>query len=285
MAKAVLVDITKCVGCGGCTVACKLYNELTWKEKEPQLGEKANLSANNWTVVQKFAVDTPETGAWRYIKRQCMHCLEPACESACFTHSFVKTKEGAVIYKPTELKQDFCVGCRYCMIACPFDIPKFEWDKALPFVRKCRFCNDRLKAGETPACVAVCPTGALKFGEREELLAEAGQRLNASPYYVKHIYGEKEYGGTSWLYLSDVPFEKIGLKTTAFEKPVSEEPIPLYSWNVLKWTPYIFVGWGAILTALRYYTKRKVEVHEEEMYAAVETKENMKENMGSGLDK
>ncbi|HBQ29208.1 MAG TPA: (4Fe-4S)-binding protein [Desulfotomaculum sp.] len=274
MPKGVLVDVTRCFGCRSCQVACKQWNDIpaTPTTFNNNWDNPPELNAYNWTRVGYHLIEKDNQIKWRFVKTQCMHCEEPACESACFTHSFVKTKDGPVIYKPTELNQDFCVGCRYCMLACPFNIPKFEWDKALPFLRKCRFCNDRLQEGLEPACVTACPSGALKFGEKEELLAEARQRIDTNPAYIKHIYGEKEYGGTSWLYLSDVPFEEIGFKTG-----VSEKPIPLYSWEVLKWTPYIFVGWGAILTALYFYTKRRVEVHgEEEMYAAAETMEEEK---------
>jgi len=269
MSKGVLVDITRCIGCRSCMVACKTWNDLPAGKSQftNNWDAPGKVDADNWTVVNSFLIEQGDQVKWRFVKRQCMHCNEPACESACFTHSFVKTQEGAVIYKPTELNQDYCVGCRYCMIACPFGVPSFQWDKALPFVQKCRFCYDRLKEDMQPACVTACPTGTLKFGEKDKLLAEARQRINSNPNYIKQIYGEKEYGGTSWFYISDVPFEQIGFKTN-----VSTKSIPSYTWDVLKWTPYIFVGWGAILTALHFYTKRRAEVHhDEEMYEAVNT--------------
>jgi formate dehydrogenase iron-sulfur subunit len=269
LSKGVLVDITRCIGCRSCMVSCKSWNDLpsnpsTFSNNWDSPGK---IDSTNWTVVTNHIIEEGDQLKWRFVKRQCMHCLEPACESACFTHAFVKTKEGAVIYKPTEVDQDYCVGCRYCMIACPFGVPSFEWDKTFPFVQKCRFCYDRMKEeGMEPACVTSCPTQALKYGEREELLAEARARIDQNPSYVKHIYGEKEYGGTSWIYISDVPFDKLGFRTN-----VSEKSIPAYTWDVLKWTPLIFFGWGAILTAMRAYTKRRAEVHnEEDMYAPVD---------------
>ncbi|MDF9407333.1 MAG: Formate dehydrogenase, nitrate-inducible, iron-sulfur subunit [Pelotomaculum sp. PtaB.Bin013] len=281
MSKGVLVDVSRCIGCRSCMVACKTWNDLpaTKTEFTNNWDAPGKTDAYNWTVVNYHLIEQGDQVKWRFVKRQCMHCDEPACESACFTHSFVKTKEGAVIYKPTELNQDYCVGCRYCMVACPFGVPSFQWDKSLPYVQKCRFCYDRMKEeGLKPACVTACPTGTLKYGEREELLKEAWQRINSNPNYIKRVYGEKEYGGTSWLYISDVPFDEIGLKTTAYGKPVSEKSIPSYTWNVLKWTPYIFVGWGAILTALNFYTKRRDEVHHhEDMYEAVNTIEEKKD--------
>ena len=271
MSKGVLVDVTRCIGCKSCAVSCKSWNDLPSKVSTftNNWDSPGKVTADAWTVVTSFVIEKGDQVKWRFVKRQCMHCLEPACESACFTHSFVKTKEGAVIYKPTEVKQDYCVGCRYCMIACPFGIPSFQWDKAMPFVQKCRFCYDRMKEqGLQPACVTSCPTQTLKYGDRKELLKEAWDRINKDPRYVKHVYGEKEYGGTSWLYISDVPFDQIGFRTEAYGKPVSQKSIPSYTWDVLKWTPYIFIGWGAILTAMRAYTKRRAEVHDEsELYA------------------
>lgn len=276
MPKSVLVDVTRCIGCRSCMVSCKSWNDL------PSIpGEFSNnwdspgkTDANNLTVVNSYIIEEGDSIKWRFAKKQCMHCLEPACESACFTHSFVKTKEGAVIYKPTEVNKDYCVGCRYCMVACPFGIPSFQWDKTFPYVIKCRFCYDRMKEeGLEPACVTACPTGTLQYGERDELLAEAWERINRDPRYIKHVYGEKEYGGTSWIYISDVPFDKIGFRTEAFGKPVTQRSIPSLTWDVLKWTPYIFFGWGAVLTIMRAYTKRRAEVHDEaEMFEPVDNK-------------
>jgi formate dehydrogenase iron-sulfur subunit len=249
-------------------VSCKSWNDLPARKTSfsNSWDTPVKFDADTWTVVNYYIAEENNQTKWRFVKKQCMHCNEPACESACFTHSFVKTKEGAVIYKPTEINKDYCVGCRYCMIACPFNVPSFQWEKTFPFVQKCRFCYDRMKEGLAPACVTSCPTKALTFGDREELLAEARSRIEKNPTYVKHIYGEKEYGGTSWLYISDAPFDQIGFKTN-----VSQRSIPSYTWDVLKWTPYIFFGWGAILMAMRAYTKRRAEAHhEEEMYEPVE---------------
>ncbi|TEB05218.1 Formate dehydrogenase, nitrate-inducible, iron-sulfur subunit [Pelotomaculum schinkii] len=277
MSKSVLVDITRCIGCRSCMVSCKSWNDLPAEPSEfsNNWDSPGKLSADTWTNVSSYVLEEGDQLKWRFVKRQCMHCNEPACESACFTHSFVKTKEGAVIYKPTELNEDYCVGCRYCMIACPFDVPGFQWDKALPYVQKCRFCYDRTKEeGLEPACVTACLTGALTYGERDEMLALAQDRMSKDPRYIKHIYGEKEYGGTSWLYISDVPFDQIGFKTEVFNRPVTQRSIPSLTWDVLKWTPYIFVGWGALLTAMRAYTKRRAEVHnEEDLYGPVDPKE------------
>ncbi len=277
MSKGVLVDVTRCIGCRSCMVSCKSWNDLPAKKTtfSNTWDSPGKINAENWTVVNYYLIEEDDQLKWRFVKKQCMHCLEPACESACFTHAFVKTKEGAVIYKPTEIDKDYCVGCRYCMIACPFGVPSFQWDRAFPYVQKCRFCYDRMKEdGMEPACVTACPTTALKYGDREELLAEAWDRVNSDPRFVKHVYGEKEYGGTSWIYISDVPFDQIGFRTEAYGKPVTTRSIPSLTWDVLKWTPVIFFGWGAILTAMRAYTKRRAEVHDEsELYAPVDPKD------------
>jgi Fe-S-cluster-containing dehydrogenase component len=155
-----------------------------------------------------------------YVKKQCMHCEEPGCQSACFVDAFNKTGKGAVIYNP-----DVCVGCRYCMIACPFDIPAYEYDEPLtPRVTKCTFCFDRIsREGQVPACVQICPTETLRFGKRNELINLAHQRIRNNPRrYINHIYGEHEVGGTSWLYLSSAPFDKIGFRTDIGKKPIPD---------------------------------------------------------------
>ncbi len=271
MSNGVLVDVTKCIGCRSCVTACKSWNDLPDRaaQNTENWDTPLQMDSDTWTQVNYNLVGQGTQRKWRFVKRQCMHCDEPACESACFTHSFLKTKEGAVIYKPTELNEDYCVGCRYCMIACPFDIPKFQYEKTFPYVQKCRFCYDRMTDGnKRPACVSACPTGAIKYGEKEALLAEGWKRINTNPQYVKHVYGEKEYGGTAWMYISDVPFEQLGFKVN-----VTERSIPSYTWQVLKWTPYIFVGWGALLTAMRLYTKGQSQAHDvAEIYEPVDPK-------------
>ena len=271
MPKGVLVDISKCFGCRSCTLACKSWNDLPADKTDlsDDWDAPGKPNAYKWTYVTHNLIEKDDEIKWRFTKRQCMHCVEPACASACFTASFTKSAEGAVIYKPTELGKDYCVGCRYCMVACPFGVPTFQWDKPMPFVQKCRFCYDRMVDGDTPACVTACPSGCLTYGEREELLQEAKRRIGRDSKYVDHVYGEKEYGGTSWMYISDVPFEELG-----FKMGVSERSIPSMTWQVLRWTPYIFVGWGAILTALRLYTKKPGEADHDDMYQAVSTFED-----------
>lgn len=250
MSKGLLVDITKCIGCGSCTVACKMWNKLDFDEKTPAHGENVKLTKNNWTTVNYKKAKKDGQEVWRFVKNQCMHCEDPACVAACITKALKKTPEGPVVYNPS-----ICVGCRYCMIACPFEVPKYQWNKVLPSVTKCEMCYSKIKNGEATACASVCPTGAIQFGEREELLKIAHDTINSNPSYVKHVYGEKEAGGTSWLYISDVPFDQLGFNTK-----VTNTALPEYAHDFMKLTPQIFLGGGALLTALSFYTKRRSEL-------------------------
>lgn len=147
-----------------------------------------------------------------------MHCLQPACVTACLVGAMEKKKDGPVV-----CNEEKCIGCRYCMVACPFSVPKFEFQRAVPSIRKCTFCFDRLMKGEMPACVESCPVEALKFGKRKDLLEEARCRICSEPdKYLHQVYGEHEVGGTSWLYLSSVPFNKIGFRSDLGKKPYPE---------------------------------------------------------------
>ena len=152
--------------------------------------------------------------------------------------------------------QDRCIGCRYCVVACPFGIPKYEWDKPLPYVRKCDLCYSRIMNGQPPACAAACPTGALIYGDREDLLQEARRRLRADPSrYVNHIYGEREVGGTSLLILSDIPLEKLG-----YPPSLSDNPVPALTWAALEKIPNVVLLGGAFLGGLWWLTKRRADV-------------------------
>ena len=202
---AVLYDSTRCIGCQSCEFACAEANSLEEPTGEPEIGVLRDTDEKHRTVVNLFNTSKGEF----FAKKQCLHCNQPACDAACLTQAMHKTEEGPVIWRG-----DKCMGCRFCMISCPFDVPKFEYFSANPKIEKCDMCRDRQLAGDMPACVEACPAEALSFGTRREMLAEAHRRIAENPdLYVDHIYGDTEAGGTGWLYLSAVPFEEIGMKT------------------------------------------------------------------------
>lgn len=249
MAKAMLIDLARCIGCRACQAACKQWNDLP-AESTRNYGSYENpprRTANTWTTITFNEVTAGDEFAWIFAKRQCMHCQKPACASACIVGALHKTGEGPVVYDDEK-----CIGCRYCMLACPFNVPTFEWDSAVPYVRKCTMCADRQTSGMQPACSKACPTGALLFAERDELLQEARQRMQAQPArYVNHIYGEKEVGGTSKLYLSPVPFEKIGFPL------LGPEPIPRYADVAMLAVPPTIIGVSAVLAGVYWAIRRR----------------------------
>ena len=267
--KGVLVDLTKCIGCNSCVVACKMYNDNKWIDDRnphpaPTDGQDAKLADENWTVVRKCRVSSKDgerlskdlpiqsngTEVWRYIKEQCLHCKDAACVSSCFASAFRHTEQGPVVYYP-----NLCVGCRYCMLACPFSIPKFEWNKALPMLTKCTMCSKRVEDGDAPACIVVCPTDVMLYGDYDEVLREAKRRLaDPDSRYVQHIYGEREAGGTLWIYISDKPFETLGFKTN-----VPMQSIPAYTRGFTTKSVYVGAIWATVLACLYFFTGRVAE--------------------------
>ena len=206
-AVGLLYDATKCIGCKTCVVACKEANGLEPDTRTDALYD-APLSLNDRTktVIKLFKDDD---GRSSFMKGHCMHCIDPGCASACMMGSFQKREFGIITWDP-----DRCIGCRYCQIACPFGVPAFEWDDATPQIIKCEMCNHRLAEGKEPGCTEVCPTNAVIFGRRDELLAEAKRRIAENPgRYQDHVYGETEAGGTQCLYLapSNVEYAELGL--------------------------------------------------------------------------
>ena len=199
----ILYDSTRCAGCRTCEFECAAAHGLPEPSADVEAVRKTSESCN--TVVNTFQTDKGEV----YIKRQCMHCSEPACTAACLTQAMHKDVTGPVTWDG-----DKCMGCRYCMVSCPFDMPKFEFHSTNPKIQKCDMCFDRQKLGEKPVCVSNCPAEALVFGTRRDLIHEARKRIVENPeLYTDHIYGEHEAGGTGWLYLSPVPFEELGMNT------------------------------------------------------------------------
>jgi Fe-S-cluster-containing dehydrogenase component len=204
-AVGMLYDTTKCIGCKACVVACREANGLE-PDRDPEGLHHAPLDLNGKTknVIKLYK----EGERVSFFKNQCMHCVDPACASACMLHSLWKDEKTGIVSYDSQ----YCVGCRYCQVACPFNIPKFEFAKAAPKIVKCEMCRHLLAQGKIPACCDVCPRGAVIYGKRAELLAEAKRRIAEQPSrYVAHVYGETEAGGTQVLYLSHVPFEKLGL--------------------------------------------------------------------------
>lgn len=212
-----LNDSTRCIGCKACQSACKVENKLPAESTigdeqafgRPIYDSPRELSEHTYTLIK--AHKNSQSGETTFVKAQCMHCVDPACQSACIVGALKKQPNGVVAYDA-----DMCMGCRYCMVACPFSVPQFEWHKAIPSIKKCTFCNDtRLKKGEPTACADACPTGAILFGKRDALLRLARERIEKEPKrYLNHIYGEKEVGGTNVLYLTkpQVRFSSLGLK-------------------------------------------------------------------------
>ncbi len=234
---AVLVDTTVCEGCRECEFACAAANGLPEPPDEVDFGEERTTSGTQWTVINRYDTDDGEV----FVRRQCMHCLRPACASACLTQAMHKTPEGPVVWR-----EDKCMGCRFCMVSCPFDVPKFEYDSANPRILKCQMCWERLQEGEVPACVENCPYEAVTFGPRSEMIEEARRRIYEEPdKYVHHIYGEREAGGTSWLYLASVPFEQLGFRTD-----LAATPYPDLTREFLYAVPFVLTVVPPFLLAL-----------------------------------
>jgi len=238
----ILYDSTRCAGCQTCESACAEANGLPVPTGTIEAGVVRKTDESHRTVVNAYNSEKGEV----YAKKQCMHCNEPACTAACLTQAMFKTKEGPVIWRG-----DKCMGCRYCMVSCPWDIPKFEYHSANPKIEKCNMCYTRLTEGKIPACVENCPAEALIFGKRRDLIREARKRINDNPsQYEDHIYGEHEAGGTGFLYLSAVPFNELGFSTS-----LQTESYPSLSKGFLYSVPTIFVLWPAMLLGLREATK------------------------------
>ena len=246
--KAILTDITKCIGCYECVAACKQAHNL--EPDYPRTFHRIDgLSSRNWTsIVQKDDK--------HFVRKQCRHCLEPACVSACPVGALIKTPEGPVIYDA-----DKCIGCRYCMIACPYGIPRYDWDSPVPYIKKCTLCYERIVKGIQPACTEVCPTGATIFGEREELLAEAKRRIAENPdTYIDRVFGEHEVGGTSVFYLSDIDLDFL-----TYPVKKIDTSLPETTSAAMSAVPPAFVGMGAIMGGLYWFCKRRERLRQEKL--------------------
>ena len=244
MSKALLYDATMCIDCKQCERSCAEQNKLTYDDA---VAAEDRQSDHKYTVVLAKGD--------KFMRRLCLNCEDPACASVCPVGALRKTALGPVTYDESR-----CMGCRYCMVACPFGVPKYEWGKVLPKVQKCTMCADRVAAGKQTACAENCPTGATKFGERDDLIKEAQQRIHDNPgNYVNHIYGLTEVGGTSVLLLSSVPFEEFG-----YRSDFPKDPLPILTYRVLSRIPDFVPLGGILLGGVWWITHRREEVAEAE---------------------
>ena len=245
--KAILTDTTKCIGCRECVLACKERYGLD-RDVPRRWSIDDGLSARNWTsVIQK---EGP-----KFVRKQCRHCNEPACVSVCPVGALEKQATGAVTYDGEK-----CMGCRYCMMACPYGIPRYDWDQPVPYVRKCVLCHDYIKDGGTPACTNACPTGATVFGDRDELLKQAWQRISDNPNkYNPHVWGQHEIGGTSVLYVSD-----IDLSFLSFGDKLGNEPLPARTKTAMGLVPPTFIGMAGAMTGIYWIVRRRMKNTEDE---------------------
>ncbi len=283
-ALGLLYDSTLCIGCKACVAACKAANnnppefsteDQLWDTPLDTSGYTFNIIKmyRNGTMATKDAQDN----GFAFMKTSCMHCADPSCVSACPVSAMTKDPvTGIVAYDA-----DICVGCRYCVVACPFGIPKYQYDSPTGQIGKCELCRHRYQDGHYSACAEVCPTGATLYGKTSDLLAEAKRRIALKPgsrttyprgkiggpdqsyeapvgNYLQHVYGETEYGGTQVLKLSAVDFQKMGLPDLPpSSSAATSETIQhsLYGGLVL---PVVALG------ALSFIAKRNVKPEDED---------------------
>ena len=243
-AYGMLYDTTKCIGCKACVSACAQANGLT-PDPGPSAGlhqAPPDLNASTKNIIKLYRRDEEQS----FMKAQCMHCVDPACMAACMMHALKKDEHGVVYWTG-----ESCVGCRYCQVACPYNVPKFEWTSYNPKIVKCELCRHRYPEGKYAACCEACPVGAVVFGKRGELLAEAHRRIEANPgRYIPKVFGETDGGGTQVLYLAHVDFEKLGLPN------LGERPVPEMMRDVQGTIYKGFVAPVALYGALAFFIRR-----------------------------
>lgn len=248
--QGMLYDSTRCLGCRACERVCAKAHDLPEPTDELKAGVLRKTSEKQRSVINNCVTSKGEV----FVKKQCMHCNEPACAAACLTQAMYKTKEGPVIWRGEK-----CMGCRYCMVSCPFDVPKFEYHSANPKIQKCDLCYDRIKEGKIPACAEACPGDALTFGTRRELIAEARKRIFENPKdYHNQIYGENAAGGTGYLGLASVPFSELG-----FNAKIQNSSYPALSKGFLYSVPSVFVLLPPLLLGIHEATKKNQSNEEE----------------------
>jgi Fe-S-cluster-containing dehydrogenase component len=255
-AYGLLHDTTLCVGCRSCEAACKSVNGFPPPKKalsdRSVFDQKRRTDETSHTVVNKYQAEGKEI----YRKHQCMHCQEPCCSSVCFVKAFTKTPEGPVLYDP-----EVCVGCRYCVVACPYDALTYEYNDPLtPKVMRCTMCYPRIKKGLNPGCADACPMGAIVFGKRKDLIKLARERIRKNPgKYIDHVFGEHEWGGISWLTLAGVEFSKLGLPDNIGPTPLAD-----VSTSFLAMAPLVAAIFPGMLAGFYAFSKRKEKLSQEE---------------------
>jgi formate dehydrogenase iron-sulfur subunit len=248
--RGILYDSTRCLGCRVCEETCAEAHGLPVPQDELVAGVVRNMTESRRTVINLCTTSKGEVP----VKKQCMHCNEPACAAACLTGAMFKTMEGPVIWRGNK-----CMGCRYCMVSCPFDVPKFEYHSANPKIQKCDLCYDRVIEGKVPACAEACGD-ALKFGNRRDLISEARKRISENPdSYINQIYGEYVAGGTSFLYIGPAPFDELGLNTE-----LQNSSYPALTKGFLYTVPAVFVLLPSFLLGIHEATKNKKSNNDDE---------------------
>ena len=251
MSKAVLVDLRRCIGCRACQVSCKRWNNREAIQTELNSDQKLEwtnppgLSPQTYTYVKFVKTGSQESLNWTFSKIQCMHCIEPHCVAACPTTALIKTEEGPVLYR-----KELCIGCAYCVNACPFDVPKFDEENKV--IEKCTFCHERIEENLEPACVQACPTDTLVLMSLEEAKSKAIEAENQGNY----TYGLNEVGGTSWIYISDVPFSELGFPSRSDATPSAHQT------GLLTRFAGIGILGGALYATMKIYSQRKEEIAE-----------------------
>lgn len=282
-ALGILYDSTLCVGCNACMAACKQANNMPAEFSEGQEAWDApvDLSSKTLNIIKKYENGSAihkdqEKDGYAFIKKQCLHCIDPSCVTACPVAALTKDADNGIV----SYDKDVCIGCRYCQVACPYHIPKFEWEKAYSEIIKCQLCSHLIEKGDISACCSVCPTGASLFGRVEDLIEEARRRLQmvpgriyefpvssvdsgkthrfVAPRYIRHIYGQEELGGTQVMYLSAVPFEHFGLE--AFPKESFAAMSSGIQYAIYKGMVYPLV----VLAALMFMVKKNKHADEAE---------------------
>jgi formate dehydrogenase iron-sulfur subunit len=247
-AKGLLIDTTTCIGCKACVEACDRENGNPGQDGD-------QLSSRSFTVVQKRG-DT-------FVRKLCMHCNEPTCVSVCPLGALTKRESGAVVWDSS-----ICFGCRYCMVSCPYGIPTFEWNSYNPRIRKCVLCYKRIEAGRPTACAEACPTEATIFGDRQELIEIASERIRAhAERYEDHVLGLTEVGGSSVMYLSAIPFEALGFRNDLLQKP-----LPELTWRILGQVPNVILLGAWVLGGFYWIYRRREQVQAAEAHTDMESK-------------